>query len=573
MDGAEDPGKLSSTLHDPTNTQPLLVKPYPTTIASTSGTEQEEEEEEEDQSQYLQISYNFGPRSLKDLPILLLFSLLVLSTFGFGIFASVHKNPHRSQISSFIYNTTSLSCTLLKNFETPTSLNPQKSNLFYDFTDIPSFSENPTSSRSSVLKSLIWTLVLTLILSAPFVLSVLLLLKHYTKQIVYASLPFFIIVPIFINVYWFVACTLNSTCSHSFPLAYRIIVLVFVFLIIGVIVWIFVVNWHRIELTVNIVGVASNALSKNLGLFGVLPALTVSLFVYYVPIVVFLIFANRNGKIVPKEENGEYYCVWKQDSWVPAYYTLAILTMLWSATAMVEAQVYVISGTIAQWYFSKDDSGPQRGIRSSLRNAFGPSSGTICFSGLLIFAVRLIRSVVDNARQEEASGIVNLILRCCVNSLFTAVDFLNKFTINFAAITGEGYCSASRMTYELLKRNLLSAVIVETVSTRILAGIVLVLSVIYAIVVCVILKALIHLGNDAYFVALMAWIVLIVILGFFVHILDNVIDTVYVCYAIDRDRGEVNKQDVHQVYVHLPISRSHSHRAGFVIIPRSPPLV
>lgn len=91
--------------------------------------------------------------------------------------------------------------------------------------------------------------------------------------------------------------------------------------------------------------------------------------------------------------------------------------------------------------------------------------------------------MVDTARQENASGIVNLVLRCFVNSLLSAVDFLNKFTINFAAITGEAYCSSARMTYELLKRNLLSTVFVETVSTRILAGIIFVLSAIYAILV------------------------------------------------------------------------------------------
>ncbi|KAM6547361.1 hypothetical protein CsatB_019037 [Cannabis sativa] len=43
---------------------------------------------------------------------------------------------------------------------------------------------------------------------------------------------------------------------------------------------------------------------------------------------VFLVFARLNGKIIPRELNGEYTCVWKQDGWVPAYYALAILTML-----------------------------------------------------------------------------------------------------------------------------------------------------------------------------------------------------------------------------------------------------
>ncbi|KAF2322743.1 hypothetical protein GH714_030062 [Hevea brasiliensis] len=306
-----------------------------------------------------------------------------------------------------------------------------------------------------------------------------------------------------------------------------------------------------------IIGVASDALSKNLGLFVALPLLTLCLVVYYAPIIVFLVFSRHNGKIVPKESSAGYACVWKQDSWVPAYYALAILTMLWSLTVMIEAQVYVISGTIAQWYFTKEDSAPKRSIRSSLRNAFGPSSGTVCLSGLLICVVRMVRAAVDSARQEDIPGMVNLMLRCCVNALLSAVDFLNKFTINFAAITGEAYCTSARMTYELLKRNLLSAVFVETVSSRLLAGIAFVLSAIYAIVVCAILKGVSNLGVDSYFVAVLAWVLLIVVLGFFIHVLDNVIDTVYICYAIDRDRDEVCKQEVHEVYVHLPISRSH----------------
>lgn len=117
----------------------------------------------------------------------------------------------------------------------------------------------------------------------------------------------------------------------------------------------------------SIIGVASEALSRNLGLFVVLPCMTIGLLVYYAPIVVFLVFASQNGEIAPKETDGEYTCVWKQDGWVPAYYALAILTMLWSLAAMVEAQAYVISGTVAQWYFSKGDETPRRSIRSSLR--------------------------------------------------------------------------------------------------------------------------------------------------------------------------------------------------------------
>lgn len=339
-------------MSDPSSspTQPLLSNPYPSQINPDPSTSDPEP---------TQITYNYSTRPIKDLPFLILFALFILSTFAFGIFASINQNPNSSHLSSFTYDSNTSSC--IK----PTSISHKIT-----------FLSNFPPKKSSLFEILFWTIVITLVLSVPFAFSLLTLLKHYAKQIVYASLPFFVIVPIFVNVYWFVACSVSSSCSQSFPLVYRILVLLFVFLVIAVIVWIFVVNWHRIELTVRIIGVSANALSENLGLLGVIPALSLGLFVYFVPIVVFLVFARLNGKIVPREKDGEYYCAWKQDGWVPAYYALAILTMLWSTAAMVEAQVYVISGTIAQWYFSKDESSLKRSLRSSLRSV--SENFTIC---------------------------------------------------------------------------------------------------------------------------------------------------------------------------------------------------
>ncbi|XP_010920154.1 uncharacterized protein [Elaeis guineensis] len=518
-----------SILYDPSSsTQPLL-----------SATDPAVPPQDADDDQYPPISYQHGPRPLRDLPALVLFLVLSLSTIAFGLVAVARRNPAASRASSFVFDPASSSCVLR-------SSNTLSLSLFFS---------------SPFLKDLIWTLVVTLLLSGPIALAILWLLRHYAKQVVYTALPFFILIPAFINVYWFAACTLNHGCRHSLPLAYRILALIFIFILIAIILWIIVANWHRVELTVRIVQISAAALAGNISLVAVLPALGLGLLVYFAPIVVFLVYSTWNGKVVPKEKEGaggDYYlCVWRQDGWVPAYFALAIITMIWSVATMVEAQVYVISGTIAQWYFSKEGSKPSRSIRSSLRNAFGPSFGTVCFSGMVMGAIRIIRAIVDSAKQDGAQGFVNLVLKCCAKFLLSAFDFVNKFTVNFAAITGEGYCSAAKMTYELLKRNLLSAVFVETVSTRILAGIIFVLSALYAIAVCAILKAVSALGTEMYLVAALAWLLLMVVLGYFVHVLDNVIDTVYVCYAIDRDKGEVCKQEVHEVYVLLPVSRNH----------------
>ncbi|XP_047328710.1 CTL-like protein DDB_G0274487 [Impatiens glandulifera] len=511
---------------------PLLSSSSPSSI-------QDPTHSDSDQSCYIQITYNHASRQIKDIPILLLFSLCFLSTFAFGIFASINRNPSFKIASSFVYDSNNKSCRV------PDSITHHSNSISSSNSDV-------------VIDGLILAIVVTSVLSGPFALSVLWLLKRYCKQVVYFTVPFFVLLPVSINIYWFAACMINSTCSKEFPLAYRILVLVFVFLVIGVLIWIVVINWNRIELTALIIGISSNALWANLRLFIVLPCLTLGLLVYYVPIVVFLVFANENGKIVVREKkSGEYYCDWKRDIWVSGYYGLAIVTMIWSAAAMVEAQTYVISGTIAQWYFSKGNSTTRKSLRNSLRNGFGASFGTVCLSGSLICVVRIVRTLVDTARQENVSGMTNMLFKCCVNALFSAFDFLNKFAIYFAAITGEAYCSSAKMTYELLKRNLLCTAFVETVSTRLLSGIISVFSAAYAILVCAVAYGVSDLGAGSYIIGAMSWVLLMVVMVYVVGVIDDVIDTIYVCYAIDRDRGDVCRPEIHQVYAQLPIYRSY----------------
>ncbi|PPD92719.1 hypothetical protein GOBAR_DD10351 [Gossypium barbadense] len=560
--------KPTSLYDAASSTEPLLFKPTTGSAYPSPPIEEPPQSgpSESDPTQSLQISFNYGPRPFKDLPFLILFLLFVLCTFAFGIFSIFHRNDNYSNVSAFTYDSNSTSDAfplvyrilvlifillivgvivwiIVANWHrielTVRIIGVASDALSRNlglFLVIPLLTVGLLAYYASIVVFLVFSRFNGKIVAkesngeytcvwkqdswvpAYFTLAILTMLWSLTSMVeaqVYVTSGT-------IAQWYFskddtkphrsIRRSLRYLVSLSVVIVLsRFFVVLFILLIVGVIVWIIVANWHRIELTVRIIGVASDALSRNLGLFLVIPLLTVGLLAYYASIVVFLVFSRFNGKIVAKESNGEYTCVWKQDSWVPAYFTLAILTMLWSLTSMVEAQVYVTSGTIAQWYFSKDDTKPHRSIRRSLRNAFGPSSGTICLSGLLVFVVRVVRAAVDSAREEDVPGIVNLVLRCCVNALLSAIDFLNKFTINFAAITGEAYCTSARMTYELLRRNLLSAVFVETVSTRLLAGVIFVLSSVYAIAVCAILKGVSDLGVNMYTVAALAWVLLILL--------------------------------------------------------------
>eukprot|EP00252_Welwitschia_mirabilis_P001980 TRINITY_DN11937_c0_g2_i2.p1 TRINITY_DN11937_c0_g2~~TRINITY_DN11937_c0_g2_i2.p1 ORF type:complete len:502 (+),score=29.32 TRINITY_DN11937_c0_g2_i2:285-1790(+) len=461
-----------------------------------------EEEGEFSSENYVPLSYNSGRRNFQDILFLLVFVLLVLATFAFGLFAVAHRNKSYGNLGSFVFNRNSSTCARYMLLESiPLVDGARVSDLlelgFHEgLTQFSLYSQlQEAGLKKHFVNDLTWTLVITLLLSIPIASTLLWILKSYTRQLVYACLPFFVLIPFIINVFWFVACIFNTECKNTITLASRIFIFLFIFVLCVIIAWIIISNWHRVELTISIVHTASEALSSNLGLLLVLPSLTIALLVYYVPIIVFLVFAQSNGKVVPNPKvaesgyvcggsSGVQCCVWKQDSWVPAYFALAIITMLWSLTVMIEAQVYIISGTIGQWYFFQAETSPPGSLRNSVRNAFGPSFGTVCFSGIVFGLVRLVRTVVDNARDEAQEGFLYSCLRCCADFVFASIEFLNKFTVNFAAITGQGYCSSAKMSYELLKRNLLSTVVVETISTRILLGIIFVVTVVYAIVVC-----------------------------------------------------------------------------------------
>lgn len=538
------------------------------------------------QPYYPDSGYVYQPRQCRDVAYTVIFAIFVLASISFGIFSIVNHNSDYGLADSALYNSSSGLCYTSYNYQRipfkgdefghkssvervtvddAKTLGKQRLLDLLKLGSIQIFSQKrlqQSTSSGAFIRALVWTLVVTLVLSVPFIFGLLWLLKEFAKQVVYICLPLFILIPIALNIFWFVACTVSSECQEAFTLFGRIAAFAFIFLLCGIFVWIIVSNWYRVELTIRIMQTSAEALLKNWRLLLILPSLTFVLLIYIIPFVVFLIYAIMNGELVAGSDSycegdaATDCCTWKVDGWVPAYYVLAIFTVLWSALVMAEAQVYTISGTIAQWYFAATGSRVTGSIRHSLRNAFGPSFGTVCFSGLVLSFVRMIRAAVDSSQNEAAQqGCFVVILRCCVKFVLFAIEFLNKFAINFAAITGENYCTSARLSYDLLKRNLLSPIFVEAISTRILVGISIVLSLVYAIVVCAILISATNLGGDAYYVTALAWLFLLVLLILFTQVLDNVIDTVYICYAIDKDSGSVSKPEVHAVYLMLPLSR------------------
>ncbi|KAH7285156.1 hypothetical protein KP509_33G015700 [Ceratopteris richardii] len=419
-------------------------------------------------------------------------------------------------------------------------------------------------STDSLVEVLLSTLVLTVALSIPFIFGFLWLLKTFARQLVFSCLPFFILVPAFLDVFWFVACLLSSECQESFSRTGQISLFIFIAILCGIFAWIIYSNRDHIELTIRMMQASAQALFSNWMLLIVLPGLSLVFFVYLGPFVVLLIYGYMNGEIVGtpgtycQGESATDCCTWSVGKWVPLYYIVTIFTVLWSILLMTQVQVYIISSTIAQWYFAMSKTKVTGRIWCSFKNVFGPSFGTVTFSGLIVSFVSMIRALLDSTSVDDQQGFFATMLQRFVRFTLVSIEFLNRFTISFAAITGESYCHSARLSYELLKRNLLSPVLLEVISTQLLTGMAFILTVVYAIVVLIILKAGMSLGSVAYYVTALAWFLLFVMFLLFCQVLNNTIDTLYICYAIDKDSGNFPTMEVLDIYTMLPVSRDQS---------------
>lgn len=61
-------------------------------------------------------------------------------------------------------------------------------------------------------------------------------------------------------------------------------------------------------------------------------------------------------------------------------------------------------------------------------------------------------------------------------------------------------------------------------------------------------------------IAVVCFFVAMTVFLVFMQVLRTVVDTVYICYVMDKDTGVVSKPEVHDVYVLLPASAGEATR-------------
>ncbi|GLI62333.1 hypothetical protein VaNZ11_004941 [Volvox africanus] len=343
---------------------------------------------------------------------------------------------------------------------------------------------------------------------------------------------------------------------------------------------------EQIELVTHLLGLSGQGLEANPELVPTALGLQLGLSALLeIPLLMAIVGAIQNGTLVYNSDRMDHgrasvadecvnsdgasvdCCEWQVESWVNAYLVVVVIAMLWSMFLVFQVKMFTVAGTVAQWYFqptsSTDDQGRNRSrTLTSLRFALGPSLGSLCAGSAVLTLVSIVRRILKKLRRDSTTNLFAACLAACLSMLLTLVEFVTQFATVRAAITGEGFLAAGRNVVALLKRNFMDAFGVWWLPPLVLQTSSLFLAVAWGFLAYKIsyvttwsLMAVAspeRANTMTLITAVLAFLSGWAVLSFLASLLLNVIDALFVCFAMDRDLGQTSSPAIYDIMSKLP---------------------
>ena len=321
--------------------------------------------------------------------------------------------------------------------------------------------------------------------------------------------------------------------------------------------------WRReIGVASTLLSVAGHGLTANANLIGMTIALNIGSIFFVLPPLVGGILGFAVGDVIPNplRENrdvcvdefgdGVMCCAWQPRPIAMVYIGLAGLIAGWTMLALNQIWVYTVSGTIAQWYFSPPGTSVTGNAIRSFKHAITTSLGTNIFAGLVLTFTNMMKQQQQYDQQNGNFSFFGFLASC----LASIYEYLTKFATVFAAISGDGLITSGRRVTDLLLRSMLEA-FATTVwfPSAVMSLASVTLSALWGGAVWASYRYLHHPDgvekfpqSNAIVLGVLVGVVTFFVLTFLVNVLLSVLDSVFVCFAIDKDRQTVANAEMYE---------------------------
>ena len=143
---------------------------------------------------------------------------------------------------------------------------------------------------------------------------------------------------------------------------------------------------------------------------------------------------------------------------------LVVFAYYWTSEVIKAVAYTSVAGIFGVWYYNQGPD-PRHVALSSLRRCLTYSFGSLCFGSLILAILDIIRAIVYQVQQQEASqgDMVGFALSCVLGCIIGCIDwlitFFNRLAYTNIALYGNSFITASKETWQLVKQKGIDALI------------------------------------------------------------------------------------------------------------------
>ncbi|ELP91646.1 protein PNS1, putative [Entamoeba invadens IP1] len=289
------------------------------------------------------------------------------------------------------------------------------------------------------------------------------------------------------------------------------------------------VSRKKLPITIDIVHLSSTALiqTKHI-LFVLCPLLlivttTVLLFVPGSVVLNYLSGTTKNDQYVPPK------------AFIPIL-LLQAFSLFWVLNTVSGVSVVITSSVISHKYLNTKDVGDS--FMESVYNALTKKFGSIAFGSLILSVVQFIQFVVnyldgDDDDPSVAQRILKCIFQYLLSLLETIVRYVNKMAYVIVGMHGTPFLESAHVAVDLVKNNLVTAILQDTVIGSICFGVILVGGIMCGSIGGVFVYVFGYGKVVSYITFIVSFIISIFVVSYFFALLQASTDTILLCYAED----------------------------------------
>uniref|UniRef100_A0A0M3K1D8 Choline transporter-like protein n=1 Tax=Anisakis simplex TaxID=6269 RepID=A0A0M3K1D8_ANISI len=240
--------------------------------------------------------------------------------------------------------------------------------------------------------------------------------------------------------------------------------------------------------------------------------------------------------------------------------------LIWISEFIFACHRMVVAGAVAMWYFKRHTASP---LCNSLANLIAYHLGSVALGSFVITLVKLPRYILMyiHTKLKQSEGFMaKYILRCMIvllSCVESCLRYLHHNAYTVIAINGQSFCPAAKSAVNILLDNAVDVATINTVGDFVLFLAKLMIATIsFAVAVF----------RFKFQLALNYWMVEAALVGIaayisascFLSVIEMVIDTLFVCFALDNDNvnrscGSSDYADVHfKEYMDTTLNRERA---------------